>query len=143
MAIIMGIYWNNHHHLLHAAKHVTPRLRWANLHLLYWLSVIPLVSGWLGESPTAVPTALYGLVMALAAGAYRLVSLAVVPQHGPGSRVAEALSSDVQGLGSFAAYVAAIPLAFVSPWIADAIYVAVALVWPVPDTRLSRAAKSD
>jgi uncharacterized membrane protein len=141
--VIVGIYWVNHHHMLHAATGVSGRVLWANLHLLFWLSLFPFVTGWMGENHfAALPTALYGAVMLLAAIAYTLLARAIVAREGKGSRLAAALGSDVKGKASLALYAAAIPLAFVREWLADAIFVAVALVWLVPDRRIeARLAK--
>ena len=139
----VGIYWNNHHHLLHAAKRSTPALMWANLHLLFWLSLIPFVTGWMGESLTPVPTALYGAVMAMAGGAYKLLSMVAVSQHGEESKLAQAIGNDLKGFGTFAGCVVAIPLAFVSPWISIAMYVVLAAVWLIPDSRIAGALESN
>ncbi|HET7585197.1 MAG TPA: TMEM175 family protein [Gemmatimonadaceae bacterium] len=135
--IFLGIYWNNHHHLLHAAGHVSGGVLWANLHLLFWLSLVPAVTAWMGDNHFAsVPTALYGMVLLLAAIAYTILQRAIIAQQGPGSPLAAAVGRDVKGKISPVFYIAAIPLAFVRPWIADALYVTVALIWLVPDRRL-------
>src|SRR5512143_943832 len=141
--VIVGIYWVNHHHMLHAATGVSGQILWANLHLLFWLSLFPFVTGWMGENHFApLPTAGYGAVMLLAAIAYELLARSIVAREGKGSRLAAALGKDVKGKASLALYAAAIPLAFVREWLADAIFVAVALVWLVPDRRIeSRLAK--
>ena len=140
--VYLGIYWNNHHHMLHAAEHVTGGTLWANLHLLFWLSLIPFVTGWMGENHFApVPTAAYGVVLLMAAVAYTILQNILVAAQGPGSRLAEALGGDTKGKVSLAIYMAAIPLAFVNEWIADALYVAVALIWLVPDPRLEARLK--
>jgi uncharacterized membrane protein len=133
----IGIYWANHHHLLHAAKGVNPAIMWANLHLLFWLSLIPFVTGWAGENLTAAwPTALYGVVMILAAIAYTILQFTVVKQHGADSELAHGLGSDVKGKLSLAGYAAGIVFAFLLPWLSDALYVAVALTWLIPDRRV-------
>ncbi len=137
--VIVGIYWVNHHHLLHAATGVSGRILWANLHLLFWLSLFPFVTGWMGENHfAAVPTAVYGAVMLLAAIAYELLSRSIVAREGRGSRLAAALGKDAKGKLSLAMYAAAIPLAFVREWIADLLFVGVALLWLVPDRRIER-----
>ena len=137
--IYLGIYWNNHHHLLHAASHVDGRILWANLHLLFWLSLVPFVSGWMGENHFAArPVALYGLVLLMAAVSYTLLVRALLARHGKGSLLAKAIGSDVKGNLSLAAYVLAILVASSNRWIACALYVAVALVWLVPDLRIER-----
>ncbi len=135
----LGIYWNNHHHMLHVVARINGRILWANLHLLFWLSLFPFVTAWMGENHFAsVPTAVYGAVMLLAAIAYELLAWAIVAREGAGSRLAAALGRDVKGKASLALYAASIPLAFVREWLADAIFVAVALVWLVPDRRIER-----
>jgi uncharacterized membrane protein len=133
----IGIYWNNHHHLLHAARGVNAGIMWANLHLLFWLSIVPFVTGWVGEHPNMVwPTALYGAVMILAAIAYTILQVAVVKQHGADSELARGLGSDVKGKLSLAGYAAGIVFAFVLPAVSYAIYVTVALMWLIPDRRV-------
>ena len=135
--IFLGIYWNNHHHLLHATDRINGKILWANLHLLFWLSLIPFVTGWMGENHFApLPTAGYGVVLLLAAIAYTILQSAIVGLHGPNSRLASAVGNDVKGKLSLALYVVAIPSAFVHQWIADALYVFVALIWLVPDRRI-------
>ena len=133
----VGIYWNNHHHLLHAAKGVSAAIMWANLHLLFWLSLIPFVTGWLGEHHDAAwPAALYGIDMVMAAVAYTILQLTIVAQHGRDSELAQRLGRDVKGKLSLGAYAAAIGLAFVNQWLSDALYVLVALMWLIPDRRV-------
>ena len=135
--IYLGIYWNNHHHLLHATTRVNGRILWANLHLLFWLSLVPFTTGWMGENHFApLPSAAYGAVLLLAAIAYTILQRAIIAEQGPGSRLAAAVGGDRKGKVSLALYLAAIPLAFVREWIADALYVAVALLWLVPDRRI-------
>ena len=141
--IYVGIYWNNHHHLLRATARVNGTILWLNLHLLFWLSLIPFVTGWMGENHfRALPTALYGFVLLMAAIAYWCLQCAIIAEHGRGSPIALALGPDWKGKLSPALYLAAIAVSFVNEWIADAIYVAVALMWFIPDRRLARAAAS-
>jgi len=136
----LGIYWNNHHHLLHAARAISGAVLWANLHLLFWLSLVPFVTGWMGHNHWApVPTAAYGFVMLLAAIAYWVLQYTILARQGHDSVLARALGSDLKGKLSPVMYAAAIPLAFVNQWIADAIYVGVALIWLVPDRRIELA----
>ena len=138
---ILGIYWNNHHHMIHATDHVTGPVLWANLHLLFWLSLIPFVTGWMGENHfAAVPTAVYGVVQLMSAIAYTMLQKAIIAEHGMSSRLAKAIGSDFKGKLSMVLYVAAIPLAFVHELISDAIYVTVALIWFIPDRRIERTA---
>jgi uncharacterized membrane protein len=133
----LGIYWNNHHHMLHAATRIGGKVLWANLHLLFWLSLVPFVTGWMGESHFApVPTAVYGAVLLLSAVAYTILQTTIIRDEGERSKLAEAVGRDRKGKASLALYAAAIPLAFVHQWISDAIYVAVALMWLVPDRRI-------
>jgi uncharacterized membrane protein len=141
--VFVGIYWVNHHHLLHAATGIDGRILWANLHLLFWLSLVPFVTGWMGENHfAALPTAGYGAVMLLAGVAYWLLSRAIVAREGKGSRLAQAIGRDRKGMASLAIYALAIPLAFVREWMADLLFVAVALMWLVPDRRIeARLAK--
>jgi uncharacterized membrane protein len=135
--VYLGIYWNNHHHMLHAAARVDGRVLWANLHLLFWLSLVPFATAWMGENHfAALPTALYGAVLLLAAVAYFILARAIIAGEGPGSRLAAAFGRDWKGKASIGLYAAAIPLAFVREWIADAIYAGVALLWLVPDRRI-------
>ncbi len=138
--VYVGIYWNNHHHLLHAARSVSGGVLWANLHLLFWLSLLPFATGWMGENHfTPLPTALYGIVLLMAAIAYYVLQLRIVAADGPSSVLARALGRDLKGKASLALYAPAIGLAFVSPAAAGAIYVLVALIWLVPDRRIERA----
>ena len=135
--IYLGIYWNNHHHMLQLADRIDGRILWANLHLLFWLSLVPFTTGWMGENHFAsLPTAAYGVVLLLAGLAYLILQNAIIARQGPGSRLAAAVGRDVKGKMSAALYSAAIPLAFVREWMADAIYVFVALMWLVPDRRI-------
>jgi uncharacterized membrane protein len=138
--VYLGIYWNNHHHMLHLTDRVNGAVLWANLHLLFWLSLIPFVTAWMGRNHYAsVPTALYGVVMVLAAIAYEVLQFAIIGAQGVDSQLARAIGADRKGKISLALYVAAIPLAFVQPMISDAIFVVVAGVWLVPDRRIERA----
>ena len=135
--LYLGIYWNNHHHLLHAAGRISGAILWANLHLLFWLSLVPFATGWMGENHFApLPTAVYGLVLLLAAVAYSVLQAAILAAQGPDSKLAAAVGNDLKGKASMALYAAAIPLAFVNQWISDALYVAVALMWLIPDRRI-------
>ncbi len=135
--IFLGIYWNNHHHMLHTAERINGRILWANLHLLFWLSLVPFATGWMGENHVApLPTALYGAVLLFAALAYTILQQAIVKEHGPESRLRQAVGRDAKGKISLALYVASIPLAFLNPWISIAIYVTVAMIWLVPDRRI-------
>jgi uncharacterized membrane protein len=137
--VYLGIYWNNHHHLLHAARHVDGRILWANLHLLFWLSLFPFVTHWTGEMGfAALPVAAYGVVLLLAAVAYWLLVRALIARHGPDSLLATAIGGDFKGNISIVAYLLAIPLAFFNRWVACALYVAVAILWLVPDRRIER-----
>ena len=137
--IYVGIYWNNHHHLLKTAHKVTGGMMWANLHLLFWLSLFPFVTGWMGENHfTSVPTALYGGVLLLAAIAYYILQTAILCQHGRESKLATALGRDFKGKISIVLYAGAIPLSFLNPWLANAVYVLVALMWLIPDRRLTQ-----
>jgi uncharacterized membrane protein len=137
--VFVGIYWNNHHHLLHAAQHIDGRVLWANLHLLFWLSLVPFTTGWVGENPAAaLPTAIYGVVFLMAGVAWLLLQRALVQRNGPDSVLARAVGRDLKGKLSALVYSSAIPLAFVRASIADALYVLVALMWLVPDRRIER-----
>jgi uncharacterized membrane protein len=137
--VFLGIYWSNHHHLLQAIEHVDGRVLWANLHLLFWLSLIPFATGWMGENFFAArPVALYGGVLLLAAVAYFVLTRALVALHGRDSLLATAIGRDAKGKLSLAIYAAAIVLAFVNPWIAFGLYVLVAVLWLVPDRRIER-----
>ncbi len=135
--VFLAIYWNNHHHMLHAAQRINGKILWANLHLLFWLSLVPFITGWMGANHFApVPTAVYGIVLLMAAVAFTILKDLLVAAQGPDSELAEALGGDTKGKLSLALYVAAIPLAFVNQWISAALYVAVALLWLVPDPRI-------
>jgi uncharacterized membrane protein len=137
--IYLAIYWNNHHHMLHLVKHVSGGVLWANLHLLFWLSLVLFVTGWMGENHfAAVPTALYGVVLLMAAIAYWILQGTIIARQGPGSPLAAAVGRDLKGKLSPLLYLIAIPAAFFHGWIADGLYVAVALIWLVPDRRIER-----
>jgi uncharacterized membrane protein len=135
----VGIYWNNHHHLCHSARTVSAGILWANLHLLFWLSLFPFSTAWIGENHVApLPTAAYGFVLLMAAIAYYLLQCAILAKEGRDSLLAEALGSDWKGKLSPVIYLAAIPLAFVNPWISSGLYVFAALLWLIPDRRIER-----
>jgi uncharacterized membrane protein len=135
--VYLGIYWNNHHHMLHTVRWVTGRILWANLHLLFWLSLFPFATAWMGENHfAALPTALYGGVLLAAAIAYWLLQNVIIAEEGPDSTLARAIGKDWKGKASILLYAAAIPLAFVREWLADVVYAGVALLWLVPDRRI-------
>jgi uncharacterized membrane protein len=137
--LYVGIYWNNHHHMFHSAKHVSGGILWANLHLLFWLSLFPFSTAWMGENHLApMPTAAYGVVLLMAAIAYYVLQQTIIANQGPDSLLKSAVGRDWKGKLSPLCYVAAIGLAFVSPWIASAIYTFVAMIWLVPDRRIER-----
>jgi uncharacterized membrane protein len=137
--VYLGIYWNNHHHMLHATERVSGNVLWANLHLLFWLSLVPFVTAWMGENHFApAPTALYGAVMLLAAIAYWILLRSILAAHGPHSLLATAVGRDFKGKLSPLLYLIAIPSAFIREWIAGALYVIVALIWLIPDRRIER-----
>ncbi len=137
--LYVGIYWNNHHHLFHSTQDVTGGILWANLHLLFWLSLFPFTTGWIGENHLApTPTAVYGFVLLMAALAYYILQHTIIAQQGRDSLLAAAIGRDWKGKLSPVLYLLAIPLAFVSPWIASGLYVFVALLWLVPDRRIER-----
>jgi TMEM175 potassium channel family protein len=134
--VFLGIYWSNHHHMLHLTTRINGAVLWANLHLLFWLSLVPFVTGWMGENHFApVPTAVYGVVLLFSAVAYTILVRTIVAQQA-NARLADALGSDTKAKISMACYLAAIPLAFVQQWVAGALYVVVALIWLVPDRRI-------
>jgi uncharacterized membrane protein len=137
--IYIGIYWNNHHHLWHAAEHVTGGVLWANLHLLFWLSLVPFVTAWMGENHfAAVPVAVYGVVLLGAALAYFVMTLVLLRSHPPESLLARALGRDFKGKVSLVIYVVGIAVAFRLPALSGALYGLVAVIWLVPDTRFER-----
>jgi uncharacterized membrane protein len=138
--VFLAIYWNNHHHLLHVTTGVSGTILWANMHLLFWLSLVPFATGWMGEKHfAAVPTALYGMVLLLAAIAYLLLQHAILVQEGPDSILAAALGNDWKGRFSLLIYGIAIPLSFLHPWIAGALYAFGAVMWLIPDRRIERS----
>lgn len=135
--IYLGIYWNNHHHLLQATKHINGAILWANLHLLFWLSLVPFITGWMGENHFApLPTAFYGIILFMAGVAYKILQTLIVREQGENSTLKNALGNDFKGNISPIIYLAAIGLAFVNQWISDALYVLVALMWLIPDKRI-------
>ena len=137
--VFLGIYWNNHHHMLQATERINGAILWANLHLLFWLSLVPLVTGWMGENNFAsLPTAVYGAVLLMAGFAYTILQAAIIRHQGPHSKLAAAVGRGGKAKLSTVLYAAAIPLAFVNELIADGIYVFVALMWLVPDRRIER-----
>lgn len=137
--IYVGIYWNNHHHMLSASRQVNGRVLWSNLHLLFWLSLIPFVTGWMGENHFApLPVALYGGVLFMCGAAYYILARSLVAHHGQDSDLAHALGKDYKGLVSMVLYGIAIPLSFVVTWLAIAIYVLVAAIWFIPDRRIEK-----
>jgi uncharacterized membrane protein len=141
--VFVGIYWSNHHHLYQAVEHVNGGVLWANLHLLFWLSLVPFVTAWMGETHFAAwPVALYGLVLVMAAIAYTIMTRALLSIHADDSVLAIALGRDFKGKISIVINVAAVPLAFVKPWISCALYVIVAVIWLVPDRRIERTVTS-
>ena len=138
--IYVGIYWNNHHHLLHTVKKVSGGILWANLHLLFWLSLFPFTTGWLGENHfAATPAAAYGVVLFMAAIAYYILQKAIIAEQGNASILATAIGNDWKGKLSPLLYLTAIGLSFVNPWISNGIYVVVALLWLIPDPRIEKA----
>lgn len=142
--VYVGIYWNNHHHLLHATKQVRGSVLWANLHLLFWLSLLPFATGWMGESGFAAdPTALYGAVLMLSGIAYWILVRTIIAGEGDGSLVKKAIGKDRKGVISVVLYAVAIPCCFFAHWIANSIYILVALIWLVPDRRIERVISSD
>jgi uncharacterized membrane protein len=135
--IYLGIYWNNHHHMMHTVKHVTGDILWANLHLLFWLSLVPFVTGWIGENNFgATPMALYGFILLMAAIAYFILQNRIIKNHGPHSILAKAIGRDLKGKISPILYVVAIFSSWVNQWIAGILYLAVALMWLIPDKRI-------
>jgi uncharacterized membrane protein len=138
--VYLGIYWNNHHHLWQAAKHVNGRILWANLHLLFWLSLIPFATAWMGENNFAeLPMALYGVILWLAGLAYFILARALIVSHGKDSTLAIAIGRDAKGIASLAGYTIAVILAFIAPWMSFTLYVLVALIWLIPDSRIEKS----
>jgi uncharacterized membrane protein len=137
--IYLGIYWNNHHHLFQATEEVSGGILWANLHLLFWLSLFPFTTAWMGENHlAAIPTAIYGFVLLMAAIAYYILQRTIIAREGRNSLLAEAIGKDWKGKLSPLLYLAAIPLAFLSSWTSSALYVFAALLWLIPDPRIER-----
>ena len=137
--VYVGIYWNNHHHMLHATEHVSGAMLWANLHLLFWLSLFPFATAWMGENHLApFPTAFYGAVLLMAGVAYYVLELTIIRAQGPASILKKAVGRDLKGKLSPLLYVAAIAATAVSPWVAEALYITVALVWLIPDRRIEK-----
>jgi uncharacterized membrane protein len=140
--VILGIYWNNHHHMFHTVDRVSGGIMWANLHLLFWLSLVPFVTGWMGENHfAAIPTAGYGIVLLGSALAYTILEKTIVAHQGPQSRLREAVGKDWKGTISALLYALAIPIAFVWHWASDIIYVGATLLWLVPDSRIEAKVK--
>ncbi|MBA2423676.1 MAG: DUF1211 domain-containing protein [Chitinophagales bacterium] len=137
--IYVGIYWNNHHHMMHAAKQVNGKVLWANIHLLFWLSLIPFASGWMGENHfTTWPVALYGVVLLMAGIAYYILAHALITLHGKNSTISAAIGKDQKGIISIVIYAVAIGLSFVNAWIGLALYALVAAIWFIPDRRIEK-----
>ncbi len=137
--VFLGIYWNNHHHLFQTVKHVNGRTLWANMNLLFWLSLTPFVTGWMGENNFAsFPVALYGIVLLCAAISYYILTLTLISQHGKDSTIAAALGKDYKGKISIIIYVAAILISFINSLISGGLYVLVAIIWLVPDKRIEK-----
>ena len=142
--VYIGIYWNNHHHMLHAAKHVNGRSLWANTHLLFWLSLIPFVTNWMGENNfSTLPVVFYGIVLLMAGVAYYLLAHSLADLHGKNSPLAEALGKDWKGILSVVSYAVGIGLSFISPWLGMLIYTSVAIIWFIPDTRIEKRITAD
>jgi uncharacterized membrane protein len=138
--IFLGIYWNNHHHLLHAVKKVRGPILWANLHLLFWLSLVPFATGWMGDNRfAATPTALYGFVLFMAGVAYWILQTVILADHDSDSTFRSAIGRDIKGKASVALYAVAIPTALFYPWVGWSVYVLVALMWLMPDPRIEKA----
>jgi len=135
--VFVGIYWSNHHHLLHTVKHVTGDILWANLHLLFWITLFPFCTAWISEDHSqSLPTAVYGFVLLMAAIAWTVLQARILRHEGAGSLLDKAVGADVKGKVSLAGYAASIPMAWIAPWVSDVLFVAVALMWLVPDRRI-------
>jgi uncharacterized membrane protein len=142
--VFIGIYWNNHHHLLHAARHINGAIMWANLHWLFWLSLTPFLTAWVGRNPgESLPAALYGVNLVMAAVAYTILARTIVAHEGRESALAKALGSDFKGNVSIGIYVLGVLLSFVTGWLSYAMYVLVALIWLIPDRRIEDKVKDD
>ena len=141
--LYLAIYWNNHHHMLHTVKDISGGILWANLHLLFWLSLVPFSTGWMGENHfTPMPVALYGVILLMAAIAYFILQNQIIRKQGQNSILKKAIGSDIKGKVSPVLYVIAIPFAFISTWVSEAIYLIVALMWLIPDKRIERTLSS-
>ena len=142
--IYLAIYWNNHHHMMHTVKHVTGDILWANMHLLFWLSLVPFVTGWMGENHfSQMPLALYGIILLMAAVAYYILQTRIIINHRPDSLLSKAIGRDLKGKASPILYVIAIGSTWINPWIAGGIYLFVALMWIVPDKRIEIIFKNE
>jgi uncharacterized membrane protein len=142
--IYLGIYWNNHHHMMHTVRRVTGDILWANLYLLFWLSLVPFVTGWIGENHfTPVPMALYGIILLMAAIAYYILQTRIISNDGPDSILSKAIGKDIKGKISPILYVLGIASGWISPWIAGGIYILVAFIWVVPDKRIEIIFKNE
>jgi uncharacterized membrane protein len=142
--VYVGIYWNNHHHMLQLTDQINGSILWANLHLLFWLSLVPFITGWMGENHfESLPTAIYGVVLIANSVAYLILQGTIISSQGKNSRLAAAVKGDIKGRISTVLYALAIPLAFKNEWIADSLYVTVALIWLVPDRRIERTLKAE
>lgn len=142
--IYLGIYWNNHHHMMQTVKKVSGSVLWANLHLLFWLSLVPFVTGWIGENSFAQkPMALYGFILLMAAIAYYILQIQIIRSHGSDSILAKAVGKDLKGKLSPILYVVGIVLSWISTWISGAIFILVALIWLIPDSRIERIIKEE
>ena len=141
--IYIGIYWNNHHHLLHASEHVSGGILWANLHLLFWLSLVPFATRWMGEYyDEPWPIAVYGVLLLAAGIAYFILTKVLIAHHGPSSRLARSIGNDRKGLVSILIYIAALPLAFLWPFAAYTCYIVVIVMWWLPDRRIEKRAQA-
>jgi len=142
--VYLAIYWNNHHHMMHTVNKVTGDILWANMHLLFWLSLVPFVTGWMGENHFAgLPMALYGFILLMAAIAYYILQTRIIANHGPDSLLARAIGKDIKGKMSPVLYVLAIASSWFSQWLSGALYVLVALIWLIPDKRIEMMANDN
>ncbi len=142
--VYLAIYWNNHHHMMHTVKHVTGDILWANMHLLFWLSLVPFVTGWMGENHfSQIPLALYGIILLMAAVAYYILQTRIIINHGTDSLLSKAIGKDLKGKASPILYIIAIGSTWINPWIAGGIYILVALMWIVPDKRIEIIFKNE
>ena len=138
--VFVGIYWNNHHHLMHVVERINGRVLWANMHLLFWLSIVPFGTGWMGENElSSTPVAVYGFILLMAGFAYYLLTRALLAIHGEGTRLAAAININTKEYISLASYASGVLLSFVNPWIAVGLYVFVAVIWFIPDPRVEKA----